>query len=438
MSMSRRASTVPARLAKVCETPLIRIIRVPYPFGLATVEASGWDTLDLEPGAGLPGLLACRRLSALPPGGADSRPARCPAGTASTLPRQKHASTADFTGRLLMRRHTRILTALAAVATMLVASACTGGDGDTGDEDTTPDEVVYITAFGVFGREAYAWVAQEKGYFEEANINVEIQPGTGTGDNIALVASGQAQFATGDMSGVTLLLGNGEIEGITVVGAVHQLSLIGFMSLGDEIQTPQDLEGKSIADSSGSVGRLLFPTYADLVGIDPESVDLVDADPPQLPTLLASGQVDAIGQFSVGVPLIEAAAEGETASFIPYSDEMTDLYGNSLVTSTELAQSDPDLVQRFRDALFRGLEYSIDDPQGAAEILAAADESVVPEVAAAELEIMESYVRQAGVPIGSVDEVRVSQTIALLEATGAIPPGITAEDVITPSLIISG
>ncbi|MGH3682685.1 MAG: ABC transporter substrate-binding protein [Natronosporangium sp.] len=338
-----------------------------------------------------------------------------------------------------MRRHPRILTALAVAATMLVASACTGGDGETNGEDSAPDDVVYITAFGTLGREAYVWVAEEKGYFEEANINVEIQPGTGTGDNVALVASGQAQFATGDLSGVTLLIGNGDIEGITVVGAVHQLSLIGILSLASsEIQTPQDLEGKSIADSGGSVGRLLWPTYANLVGIDPDSVELVTADPPQLPTLLASGEVDAIGQFAVGVPLIQAAAEGQTASFIAYSDEMTDLYGNSLVTSTELAQSDPDLVQRFRDALFRGLEYSIDNPQEAGEILAAADESVNPEVAAAELEIMEAYVRQAGVPIGSVDEVRVSQTIALLESTNAIPAGLTSDQVMTPSLIISG
>jgi NitT/TauT family transport system substrate-binding protein len=322
---------------------------------------------------------------------------------------------------------------------MLAASACTGEDGDNGGEDSAPDDVVYITAFGTFGREAYAWVALEQGYFEEANINVEIQPGTGTGDNVALVASGQAQFAVGDLTGVTLLMGTDAVEGITVIGAVHQLALIGFLSLEDEagISSPQDLEGKSVADSSGSVGRLLFPTYAELAGINPEAVDLVDADPPQLPGLLAAGTVDAIGQFAVGVPLIQAAANGRTASFLAYSDFMSDLYGNSLVTSTELAQNDPDLVERFRDALFRGLEYSIDNPQEAAEIQAQYVEEGNVEVAAAELEIMESYSRQAGTPIGAIDEVRIAQTIALLESTGAITAGLTAEDVLASNLIIT-
>lgn len=339
-----------------------------------------------------------------------------------------------------MRRHSRILTALAVAATMLVASACTGEDGDNnGGEDSAPDQVVYITAFAAFGREAYAWVALDKGYFEEANLEVEIQTGTGTGDNVALVASGQADFATGDATGVTLLLGNGTVEGITVVGAIHQLSLIGFMSLAEsEINSPQDLEGSTVADSTGSVGRLLWETYANLAGIDASAVELVDAAPPQLPQLLAAGDVDAIGQFAVGTPLISAAAGGKEASFLPYSDFMSDLYGNSLVTSTEHAQSNPDLVQRFRDALFRGLEDSINNPQEAAEILAKYQEETNVEVAAGELEIMESYVRQAGTPIGAIDEVRISQTIAMLEATGAVPAGLTAEDVLTPSLIISG
>jgi NitT/TauT family transport system substrate-binding protein len=338
-----------------------------------------------------------------------------------------------------MRRHPRILTALAVAVTMLVASACSGEEDTNGGEDSAPDEVVYVTAFGTFGREAYAWVALEKGYFADANINVQIQPGTGTGDNIALVASGQAQFATGDLTGVTLLLGTGAVEGITVVGAIHQLALIGFLSLEESgIRSPQDLEGKSIADSSGSVGRLLFDTYAELAGIDPSTVELVDADPPQLPQLLAAGTVDAIGQFAVGVPLIQSVAEGRTASFLAYSEFMSDLYGNSLVTSTELAQQDPDLVQRFRDALFQGLEYAIDNPQEAAEILASYEEATGVEVAAAELEIMESYVRQPGIPIGAIDEVRVSQTIALLEATSAIPAGLTSQDVISTNLAITG
>jgi len=338
-----------------------------------------------------------------------------------------------------MRRHPRFLTSLAVAVTLLVASACTGEDSNNGGEESAPDDVVYITAFGTFGREAYAWVALEKGYFEESNINVEIQPGTGTGDNIALVASGQAQFAVGDLTGVTLLRGQEAVEGITVVGAIHQTALIGFLSLAETgISSPQDLEGKSVADSTGSVGRLLWPTYAELAGINPESVELVDAAPPDLPQLLASGTVDAIGQFAVGVPLIEAAAQGQEANFLAYSEFMSDLYGNSLVTSTELAQNDPDLVERFRDALFRGLEYSIDNPQEAAEILATYVDTANVEVAAAELEIMESYTRQAGTPVGAIDEVRISQTIALLEATSAIPAGLTSEDVISTRLTVSG
>ena len=56
--------------------------------------------------------------------------------------------------------------------------------------------------------------------------------------------------------------------------------------------------------------RVLFPLYAKKAGIDPSKVTWRDAAPPALPALLAAKQVDGIGQFSVGVPLVAKAAGG--------------------------------------------------------------------------------------------------------------------------------
>src|SRR5690606_819059 len=96
-----------------------------------------------------------------------------------------------------MRRHTRRLSVGAASAAMLLLGSCSdgGGNGGTSPDGEALDEVTYLTGFGAFGRESFAWVALEKGYFEEEGIAATIQRGTGAGDNVALVTSGQAQFA---------------------------------------------------------------------------------------------------------------------------------------------------------------------------------------------------------------------------------------------------
>ena len=106
-----------------------------------------------------------------------------------------------------------------------------------------------------------------------------------------------------------------------------------------------------------------------MAGIDERTVRFVNLPAAQLPANLASGTVDAVGQFMVGRPLIEKAAAGRTAVLLPYSDYMADLFGNALVTRRPLTHDDPSLVQRFRDALLHGLTYALDNPAEAGRIL---------------------------------------------------------------------
>ena len=85
--------------------------------------------------------------------------------------------------------------------------------------------------------------------------------------------------------------------------------------------------------------------------VDAAKVKFVSSAPPALPQLLAGGKVDAIGQFMVGAPLVEKAAAGKKAVLLPYGDHLPDLYGNSLMTSTKLADEKPELDLDRADAL---------------------------------------------------------------------------------------
>ena len=96
------------------------------------------------------------------------------------------------------------LTRVAGVAVLaLAATACGGAGGDGGAGGTVPEaveKVEYLTSFNTFGRDAYAYVALEKGYFKDAGFDVSIKPGSGTVDVMKLVASGQADFGIGDFT----------------------------------------------------------------------------------------------------------------------------------------------------------------------------------------------------------------------------------------------
>ena len=127
-----------------------------------------------------------------------------------------------------------------------------------------PEKVSFLTGLSIQGREAYVYVAMEKGYFKDAGLEVEVKPGQGTNANLQLLQSGQVDFAVLDITGALIEYGKGTFKDFTIVNAIQQRNLACLMALeGSGIAGPKDLAGKKIAYIPGGVVRTLFPTYAE-------------------------------------------------------------------------------------------------------------------------------------------------------------------------------
>jgi NitT/TauT family transport system substrate-binding protein len=96
-----------------------------------------------------------------------------------------------------MRSTTR---AAAVVAMAIAVAAALASAAATSPKRTQLDEVKYATSFGSFGRDAFVYVAIEKGYFEEQNLSVSVVPGLGT-DNARLLAAGQIDYSGSEITG---------------------------------------------------------------------------------------------------------------------------------------------------------------------------------------------------------------------------------------------
>jgi NitT/TauT family transport system substrate-binding protein len=328
------------------------------------------------------------------------------------------------------------ISAAAALLTASMLAACSDEGSSLAEENGEPDKVTYLTSFGQLGRDAYAYVAQDLGFFEEAGIEVTIEPGSGMGGNTSALLGGQADFIVSDLGAVTVARSGGELEGLVAFAAIHQLPPVAIMTNHPDVRTPVDLENRTVAIAPGTVTELLFPTWLELAGADPSTVTVEPVNPPDLVSSLASGQVDAIEQFAMGEPLVAANVDGEV-QVLPYSDYLTDLYGVVLLTTNELAESDPDLCIRFRDALLRGLEYALENPDEAGQILADNVPEANPEVAARELELMRAYAIPSAGPLGTIDADKIARSVALLQSVGAIgvDTALEPEDLVDFSLV---
>ncbi|MEU4422877.1 ABC transporter substrate-binding protein [Actinoplanes sp. NPDC024001] len=305
-------------------------------------------------------------------------------------------------------------------------SGC-GDSGDSGEGAAPADKITYLTAFGAVGRDAFAFVAQEKGYFRDAGLDVTIQLGAATGENIKVLAAGRAQFSHLDLTGTWITMGKGEFTDLRAFAAVHQQTLVSIITLeGSGITEPKHLEGRRLGAATGSVNQLLFPAYAQLAGIDAAKVEWVNAPPAQLPTLLASGRVDALSTFLIGTRGIEKAAGGKKTVVLPYGDYLPDLYGNGLVGPTSIVEGNPDLTKRFRDAALKGLRYTMEHPDEAAQILKKAQPAADVTAAVGEITLMAPYVKASGV----IDRDRVTQVLATLEKEKLVKPGLLTPDTV--------
>lgn len=318
---------------------------------------------------------------------------------------------------------------------MLATTGATVAHGSTAGAQLV--HVNYATSFGNFGRDAYVYVAQAKGFFRQAGFDVSVTAGNGSEDNLKLIAAGRLDFAPVDFSAAVVARANDGLP-VKIVSLVHQRTLSAEFSIkGGPVKTAKDLAGKKIADFPGSTTEVMFPLFAQKAGIDPKSVTFVPANPQAEPALLASGKVDAVGQFTVGVPLYHAATKKQILVF-SYAKYFPDLMGIGIAASDSMIAKHPAEVKAFVSALNKGLEYALAHPAEAGAILHKAQPLADAGIAAAELRIMKPYVETAQTRahgIGYVDPARVAATIAIVNAGFHPKRHLKVSDVYAPGFV---
>lgn len=339
--------------------------------------------------------------------------------------------------RPLTRRafHTGAAAAAAGVVTAMLG--CRGEQTSaTGDGERTA--VTYVTGFGTAPHDAYIWAARDRGYLDEAGIDITIELGGGPANTQGLLA-GTTHFTKLDLTNILINMGQqtlprGELRALALF---EQQNLAGIVApAGAGIRSPQDLEGLRVGALSGSPTQQLLPAFADQAGFDLDRVEVVDSDSSGLFGLLAGGQVDALSTFVIQRGVIESIIDGPT-TVIPFSDYLPDLFGTTLACSTALAEDDPELCVRFRDAALRGLQATLDDPRRTMELLAADHPAVDVDVGVGQIELMVPLVTGAGADaIGAIDTDRVARGITLLERYGLSGAGLVPGDLTDPSVTL--
>jgi NitT/TauT family transport system substrate-binding protein len=296
-------------------------------------------------------------------------------------------------------------------------------------------DVNFITDFGYNGRHSYFYVALDKGYYKAEGLDVTILRGQGSIDAVKKVASGTAMIGFADAGALVLARSNDSIPVklvmITYASPPHAI----FAIAGNGIKTPKDLEGKTVADSAFSAIPLIFKAYAKAAGIDAQKVKWISAESSSLPSLLATGRVDAIGQFTVGQPLLEAAVKPKNVVRFAYKDAALDYYGNGLVATEDTIKSNPDLLKKFVRATLKGMRDAFANPAEAGAIMHKYHKEISPEVAQGETELVKELAVVPGQPLGAIDPKHIEATIEIMKESYPMKNPVDAKDMYVPGFV---
>jgi len=203
-------------------------------------------------------------------------------------------------------------------------------------------------------------VAQEKGYFSEQDLEVEIIAPADPSDPPKLVAAGHADLAISYQPQLHLQIH----EGLPLkrVGTLVATPLNCLLALADgPIKTPADLAGKKVGFSVGGVEEAVLGSILRHHGLSLDDIELINVNWSLSPSLM-SGQVDAVIGAYRNFELNQMEIEGVEGKCFFVEEEGLPSYDELIYVANPVTM-DKDMIARFLAATEKATQYIVNHPQ---------------------------------------------------------------------------
>jgi len=270
----------------------------------------------------------------------------------------------------LRRRHALQLMAGATSAALLHACGQSSGDNSSASNPTANSTAKKMSlSLGTIPwvGQVPLYVAQEKGFYEEAGLDFSLKIFSSNGEYMAAFLANQVDSISPVSSEAVVLKSQGKDFKITMVQD-NSVGGDGILAR-DSITSIEDFKGKKIAVDTSGVSYFFLLQILKEVGLGKEDITAVNTDPTAAAAAFQSGSVDIAVTYA---PYLQQTADAVTDGRIIYDSSkmptaITDLY----LFDTAYIESNLEAVQAFTNATLRGLQFLQDNRQEALEIGAA-------------------------------------------------------------------
>jgi putative hydroxymethylpyrimidine transport system substrate-binding protein len=230
---------------------------------------------------------------------------------------------------------------------------------------TAQDRMTLILDWFINPDHAPIIVAQERGYFADAGLEVEVIPPADPADPPKMVAAGRADLGVSYQPQLHLQVAEG--MPLVRVGTLVATPLNCLLVLEDgPIDTLADLKGKRVGFSVAGVEEALLSALLAEGGLTMDDITLVNVNWSLSPALMA-GNVDAVLGAYRNFELNQMDIEGVPGRCFYLEEHGIPPY-DELIYVANPDTMDPDMIRRFLKATELATQYIVNNPDAAWEI----------------------------------------------------------------------
>ena len=276
--------------------------------------------------------------------------------------------------------------------------------------------------FAVGDHAAY-WVALDKGYFAQRGLDVALENSKGSADAIAKVDTNRADAGLADSAVVISALARD--ARIKIVAMVFDKTPLNVFSRKESaIVKPKDLEGKTIAAPPGDSQRQIWPAFVKANHIDGGSVTWVNVEPAAKIAALAEKRVDAVADYTTGLPYYEKPLGEGNVAMMPWADFGLDMYSMSIMASEMTMTKKPNELRAFLEAALLGWRDVMADQKEALAIFKKRVPEIDATIIAANMKLglqLMNTPRYAANGIGWMERDKMCRSVDLVNTYMGLP-----------------
>lgn len=251
----------------------------------------------------------------------------------------------------------KLINAISIVTIIMIISAAMSGCGKK-------SETIKIGT-SPWTTNMFLYLAQDKGFFKKAGLNVQIV-------NFPVASDSYNAFSSQKLDVVTIA--SPDTIAPFSKGVDFKTIIVDDKSTGADgivakkgINSIKDLKGKKIATELYSVDHMYLLSMLDKAGLTKNDVQIVNMSTQDSSSAFISGKVDAAAIYD---PFLSKAVSNGQGTILSNSKDQPNLITDSIIASGDMIKNRPQDVQKIVDTWFETVKYWQDNKDDAETIMA--------------------------------------------------------------------